>query len=204
MSFWDFSRFFVFLKRAGLKSSGWIASSYNWKTKRIACFFLHKKERKKIKKKVNYWFLDFLKIFFYFYVFFIFFLDFLKMFQIFLIFWIFEFFEFLFFFWFKGFLSKLLRLLIKVTKVNTGHQKLPQMRQNRIISSFCCPKSKKSLGRSHPQELEAVSSSWKKDGNCPSIQRKKVNWLSIRRKSQLTSRDYSPNLCLSQKRKGGE
>ena len=49
------------------------------------------------------------------------------------------------FFVFFGFLSKLLRLLLKVTKVTTGHKKLPKMGQNSIISSE---------GRSPPQELE--------------------------------------------------
>ena len=37
---------------------------------------------------------------------------------------------------FLVFLSKLLMLLLKVTKVTTGHQKLPKMGQNSIISSF--------------------------------------------------------------------
>ena len=53
-----------------------------------------------------------------------------------------------------GFLSKLLMLLLKDTKVSTRHQKLPKMGQNSILSSFCCPKGKKSLGRSPPQELD--------------------------------------------------
>ena len=87
------------------------------------------------------------------------FLDFILIFWIF--FWIFELFfwflNFLIFFdffldflWiflgFFGFLLKLLRLLLKVTKVSTGHQKLPKMDQNSIISSFFCPKGQKSLG----------------------------------------------------------
>ena len=68
---------------------------------------------------------------------------------------------------FLGFLSKLLRLQLKVTKVTTGHQKLPIMGQNSIISSFFCPKVKKSLGcrpkpsagaRSRPPQLTVSSS----------------------------------------------
>ena len=55
---------------------------------------------------------------------------------------------------FLFFLSKLLRLLLKVTKVTTGHRKSPRMGQNNLISFFCCPKCKKSLGLSPPQELE--------------------------------------------------
>ena len=58
--------------------------------------------------------------------------------------------SFWFVFGFLGFLSKLLRLLLKVTKVNTGHQKLPKQHKK----PFFCPKGKKSLGRSPPQELE--------------------------------------------------
>ena len=58
------------------------------------------------------------------------------------------------FFVFLGFLSKFLRLLLKVTKVTTGHQKLPKMGQNSIKSSFFARRAKKSLGRSPPQELE--------------------------------------------------
>ena len=34
----------------------------------------------------------------------------------------------------------LLRLLLKVTKVTNGHQKLQEIGQNSIISSFFCPK----------------------------------------------------------------
>ena len=56
------------------------------------------------------------------------------------------------FFVFLGFLSKLLLLLIKVNKVTTGHQKLPKMGQNSIITSFLLPESP-------PQELEVGSRS---------------------------------------------
>ena len=60
-------------------------------------------------------------------------------------------FIFIFIFWdffgFHGFFSKLLTLLLKVTKVTAGHQKWPIMGQNSIISSFFCPKGKKSLGQ---------------------------------------------------------
>ena len=47
-------------------------------------------------------------------------------------------------------------LLLKVTKVTTGHQKLPKMGQNSIISSFFARRAKKASaeGRSPPQELE--------------------------------------------------
>ena len=47
-------------------------------------------------------------------------------------------------------------LLLKVTKVTTGHQKLPKMGQNSIISSFFARRTKKASaeGRSPPQELE--------------------------------------------------
>ena len=45
------------------------------------------------------------------------------------------------------FFSNWLRLLIKVTKVITEHQKCPKIGQNRIISSFFCPKDKKNLGQ---------------------------------------------------------
>ena len=41
--------------------------------------------------------------------------------------------------------------------VTTGHQKLPKMGQNSIISSIFCPKGKKRLGRSPPLELEVGS-----------------------------------------------
>ena len=81
----------------------------------------------------------------------------------FLLFWILDFlnnFKFLGFwgdfFVLLGFLSKLLRLLLKVTKVTTGHQKLPKMGQNSIKRSFFDRRAKKSSakGRSPPQELE--------------------------------------------------
>jgi hypothetical protein len=52
--------------------------------------------------------------------------DFLGFFRIFLIFAFFEIFE-IFGILGGGFLSKFLRLLLKVTKVTTGHQKLPKM-----------------------------------------------------------------------------
>ena len=55
---------------------------------------------------------------------------------------------------FLGFFSKLLRLLLKVTKVTTGHKKLPKMGQNSIISSFFARKKALGEGRSPPQELE--------------------------------------------------
>ena len=47
-------------------------------------------------------------------------------------------------------------LLLKVTKVTTGHQKLPKVVQNSIISSFFARRAKKASaeGRSPPQELE--------------------------------------------------
>ena len=47
-------------------------------------------------------------------------------------------------------------LLLKVTKVTTGHQKLPKMGQNSIISSFFARRAKNASaeGRSPPQELE--------------------------------------------------
>ena len=55
-----------------------------------------------------------------------------------------------------GFFSKLLMLLLKVTKVTTGHQKLPKMGQNSIIISFFARRAKKASaeGQSPPQELE--------------------------------------------------
>ena len=55
-----------------------------------------------------------------------------------------------------GFLSKLLILLLKVTKVTTGHQKLPKIGQNSIITLFLPegPKKASAEGRSPPQELE--------------------------------------------------
>ena len=47
-------------------------------------------------------------------------------------------------------------LLLKVPKVTTGHQKLPNMGQNSIISPFFAGRAKKALakGQSPPQELE--------------------------------------------------
>ena len=47
-------------------------------------------------------------------------------------------------------------LLLKVTKVTTGHQKLPKMGQNSIISCFFARRAKKASaeGRIPPQELE--------------------------------------------------
>ena len=64
------------------------------------------------------------------------------------IFWMFsEIFGF-FFKWFSGFHSQLLRLLLKVTKVTTGHHKLPKMGQNSIIKKVSAE------GQSPPQELE--------------------------------------------------
>ena len=61
-----------------------------------------------------------------------------------------------YFFVFLGFLSKLLMLLLKVTKVTTGHQKLPKMGQNSIRSSFFAQRAKKASaeGQSPSQELE--------------------------------------------------
>ena len=53
-----------------------------------------------------------------------------------------------------GFLLKLLMLLLKVNKVTTGHQKLPKMGQNSIITPFLARRAKKNLGQSPPQELE--------------------------------------------------
>ena len=61
---------------------------------------------------------------------------------------------FLDFFVFLGFSSKLLRFLLNVTKVTSGHQKLPKIGRNSIINCLFCPKGKKSLGGSPPQELE--------------------------------------------------
>ena len=60
------------------------------------------------------------------------------------------------FFGFSGFLSKLLMLLLKVTKVTIGHQKLPKVGQNSIITCFFARRAKKASaeGRSPPQELE--------------------------------------------------
>ena len=74
--------------------------------------------------------------------------DFLKLFEIFCF--------FLDFLVFLVFLSKLLMLLLKVPKVTTGHQKLPKVVQNSIISSFFARRAKKASaeGRSPPQELE--------------------------------------------------
>ena len=75
----------------------------------------------------------------------------------FLDFWIFEFFWFFLFFWvFFGFISKLLMLLLKVIKVTTGHQKLPKVGQNSLITSFFARRAKQASaeGRSLPQELE--------------------------------------------------
>ena len=45
-------------------------------------------------------------------------------------------------------------LLLKATKVTTGHQNLPKMGQNSIISSFFARRVKKALGQSPQQELE--------------------------------------------------
>ena len=55
-----------------------------------------------------------------------------------------------------GFLSKLLRLLLKVTKVTTGHLKLPKIGKNSIISSFFARRARNALaeGQSPQQELE--------------------------------------------------
>ena len=44
---------------------------------------------------------------------------------------------------FLGFLLKLLGLLLKVTNVTTGHQKLPNMGQNSITSSFFARRANK-------------------------------------------------------------
>ena len=46
-----------------------------------------------------------------------------------------------------GIFSKFLRLLLKFTEVATEHQKLPNIRKNRIKDLFW-PKGQKSLGRS--------------------------------------------------------
>ena len=99
---------------------------------------------------VFYGFFEFLSVFRFFFVLFFWFLDFLKFLEIFCIF----FKGFFFFFW----------IPFKVTKVTTksyhGYywtQKIAKkMGQNRIISSFFCPKGKKSLGwrLKPPQELE--------------------------------------------------
>ena len=47
-------------------------------------------------------------------------------------------------------------LLLKVTKVTTGHQNLPKMGQNSIVTSFFARRAKKTSaeGRSPLQELE--------------------------------------------------
>ena len=58
------------------------------------------------------------------------------------------------FFVFLGFLSKLLMLLLKVTKVTTGHQKLPKMGQNSIISSFFARRAKKASAEALEVEVE--------------------------------------------------
>ena len=112
-------------------------------------FFLHKFQ---IFGKKNYslttfdifdFFLDFFDIYFCLFFLFLHFWDFKTFFGH---FWIsFEFF---------GFFSKLLRLLINITKVTTDHQKWLKIGTNRIKASFFCPKGKKSLGQSPPQELE--------------------------------------------------
>ena len=49
-----------------------------------------------------------------------------------------------------------IRLLLKVTKVTTGHQKLPKICQNSIIISFFARRANKASdeGRSPPQELK--------------------------------------------------
>ena len=75
-------------------------------------------------------------------------------------FWKFFLFSFLDFFVFLEFLSKLLWLLIKVTKVTTGHQKLPKMSQNSIICSFFARRAKNaSAGARSRPAWRAVSSS---------------------------------------------
>ena len=51
-----------------------------------------------------------------------------------------KFWDFFGFFGFLGFISKLPRLLIKVTKVTTGHKKLPKIGQNSIMSLGRRPK----------------------------------------------------------------
>ena len=98
-------------------------------------------------------FLVFFFIFFYFlwfflFFYFIFFSDFL-----------------MFFFLFILLLSKLLRLLLNASKVTTGHQKLPKIGQNSIISSLFARRAKKASaeGWCPPQELDVVFSS------CPYI-----------------------------------
>jgi hypothetical protein len=101
-------------------------------------------------------FLDFLG-FFYFWNFFIFFwifCDFLDFFT-FLDFWNFlDFFGFfLDFFLYFWFLSKLLGLLLNVTMVTSEHQ-IAKNGPKQHKKLFFCPKGKKSLGRSPPQELE--------------------------------------------------
>ena len=94
------------------------------------------------------------------------FLDFLKCFNFFSNLWIFFNFNFfgffsIYYFVFLGSLSKLLRLLLKVTKVTTksyqGYYWTPKISKNvpkQHYRLFFCPKGKKSLGRSSPQELE--------------------------------------------------
>ena len=71
----------------------------------------------------------------------------------------FDFFDFLkffgFFYFFLDFFG-FLGFFFKVTNVTTGHQKLPKMGQNSIISFFFARRAKKTSaeGRSPPQELE--------------------------------------------------
>ena len=89
-------------------------------------------------------FWPFLTIFYFFW----FFIDFWIFFPI---FWVF--FYFLDFF---GNPCKVTKVTTKVTKATTGHQKMPKMGQNSIISSFFARRAKKASaeGRSPPQELE--------------------------------------------------
>ena len=169
------------LKQAGLESSGRRLISSIGKTKKNAffCFWQKKKYFQNFQIFWNivifsdfrivwpfltifgffgffYEFLNFFGYFGFFWIFWIFldFLDFLD------VFWIFGFFEifwnYLDFFGFIFFWLLLLMLLLKITKVTTGHKKLPKMGQNSIISSFFARRAKKASaeGRSPPQELE--------------------------------------------------
>ena len=91
-------------------------------------------------------FLDF-RIFFYGFSRFV--LDIFLFFWTFLLFFGFELFLdfFGFFFGFFEFFLKLQRLLLKVTKVTTGHQRLPQIGQNSIKRFFFAQRKKKALIR---------------------------------------------------------
>ena len=158
------------LQWAGLESSGWITSSWYWRTKRIALFFFLSAKKNIFK---NFWFNEKKKKFFgFFNIFsdiwifqrffkfsnfwiFFWFLNFLGDFRnfsgflkyffgffwIFWFFWIFGYFDFFLDFW-------LLRLLLKVTEVTTEHQKWPKIGRNSIIHFVCLQVKKSPLPKS--------------------------------------------------------